>query len=1013
MLNMKRISLSVLLFLFTFTYLSAQNHGQIRGHVTDATGEDLIGVNVAIAGTSIGNATDIDGNYIIRRVPTGTHTLVFSYIGYERSEVEIEVKAGETIEVNMTLQQEAIQGEEIVIGAQRQGQQQAINQQITSDKIVNVVSESKIQEMPDFNAAAALGRLPGISTQKSAGEDNKVVIRGLSPKYNSIEVEGIKLSATGSSQMGLSSEPNVGSGSVNNDRSVDLTMVSPYMIRMISVYKSLTPDMNANSIGGTVNMELREAPTDLRWSAMWQQGYTAKSNTVGNYRAVASVSNRFIDDKLGIYVLGNLESYDRNADNMNAGYDVTGDESTIDPETGFRPVEVSRVTFNRHIETRNRYGANLIMDYGLPNGSLKFVNMYAQINSDYINHDQSINYNTGEMRWNMRDAENNTAQQMHSLKLDYDLDFMSVDLSASYTRATNLLEDSPSFSFNQTGALSGGTPRLNEQPEELTYLLPTFKDPENVILRSANLFTNDYEEEKFTYKADFQFPFNIGTKASGYFKVGGQMNNQTNTVDQETPYLAFNSGDESNIQGRMMESIANEFGVPLNSQGVMPAHYYLSDNEDLFDPFLGNDFGGIFYASNRTLLRDILDYVMSNPDYDASNSQASSGSQGGWYDGPYQQLTNDYEYKEDYYATYAMTRINVWDFMIIGGARYEKLDTEYFAYNARDQRNAQKQQMYDTTSYGSNEFLLPMGQIKYSPTSWLDVRYAYTQTLARPDYHQISPKFTVTQGNYVYTGNPELKPAKSFNHDVNVTFHANKLGLLSVGVFYKTIEDFAYTATYQLDAAQRAGIDNISNYRIIRDGNAVVTPQNNATIVKYMNNPFDAVVRGVELDFQHNFWYLPKALSNMVFGVNYARMFSEAEYPFYKTTPDYSTRPPTPVLVDSSFTGRLLDQPNHVLNSYLGYDYKGFSARVSVLFQANAFTSNGTAEFPEDDSWSRDYFRVDFSARQKLPFLNSEVFMDVSNLNDAQNRSEQRSINGLTNVQNYGLTANLGVRIRY
>ena len=251
-------------------------------------------------------------------------------------------------------------------------------------------------------------------------------------------------------------------------------MISPYMIRMIAVYKSLTPDMNANSIGGTVNMELREAPKDLHWNLMWQQGYTAKSGTIGNYRAVASGSSRFFDDKFGIYALINAESYDRNSDNMDAAYDIKAEGVAIDPITGYRPVEVNTVTFNRHIETRKRYGGNLIIDYALPNGSIKFVNLLARLNSDYTEHRQTINYDAGRMEWQIRLGENVTDQQLHSLKLDYDFGFLTADLSASYTASSNTLDKSPVINFNQVDAVQAGVPRDNKTPEELTYLLTAF-----------------------------------------------------------------------------------------------------------------------------------------------------------------------------------------------------------------------------------------------------------------------------------------------------------------------------------------------------------------------------------------------------------------------------------------------------------------------------------------------------------------------------------------------------------
>jgi hypothetical protein len=150
MSSSRQITLSVLLLLCGVTFSNAQSgSGGIEGTVTDAaTGENLIGVNVTIEGTSIGSATDLDGDYVIRRVPSGSQMVVFSYIGYETSTVTVDVQPGERVEVNMTLVEERITGEEITISAQRQGQQQAINQQITSDHIVNVVPRRDYRSCP-------------------------------------------------------------------------------------------------------------------------------------------------------------------------------------------------------------------------------------------------------------------------------------------------------------------------------------------------------------------------------------------------------------------------------------------------------------------------------------------------------------------------------------------------------------------------------------------------------------------------------------------------------------------------------------------------------------------------------------------------------------------------------------------------------------------------------------------------------------------------------------------------
>jgi TonB-dependent receptor len=1017
MFSMNQKFLLLLLITICLMVSSAFAQGTLVGVVSDSLAQfDLPGANVIIEGTKFGASTDINGEFRIPGIPAGSYDVTVSYIGYQSKSLSLDIANGETKVLTINLYPVAIEGEVITVTAQARGQQQAINQQLASDKVANIVSEQRIQELPDFNAAAALSRLPGISTQKSSGEDNKVVIRGLSPKYNSIEVDGVELSATGSSSIGLTSDVNVTTGGLQNDRSVDLTMVSPYMIRTIAVYKSLTPDMNANSIGGTVNMELREAPEEPHLDLLYQQGYTEKSNTYGNLRTVLSGSKRFFDNRLGIYALGNYESYDRNADNLDAGYGIFEADSV----QGNRPVLVQRVTLQRHLETRKRYGANLILDYNLPSGSVKLVNMFARLNSDYVNHNQTIDYNAGRLSWRMQDAKNIIDQRMHSLKLDYDFDLFSTNLSVSYTEAKNELDDSPVLNFGQVGGvvINKEDSIYNRKPEQMINLI-TFKGVDEVTLFSGNLFSNNYQEDNTMVKSDFEIPFNFGTQVSGMFKFGGQYKRKEISTDQEAPYLGFDgnaNSDEENIANDMMKAIQSKYDINVNTTGKFTGTRFLNTDNDVFDPFLKDKYGDIYYASNVGLLKNMMNYIVGNPNFDASNSSLSNGRVGGWYDGPYQQLTNDYTYDEDYYAGFAMVKFNWQDIMFLGGARYEKVKSNYFAYNAMDIRNAQLQKMYDTTSVAENDFILPMMQVKYSPFDWMDVRYAYTQTLARPDYNLLSPKFTITQSAQIYTGNPGLKPAQAFNHDLSFTFHSNNVGLLTISGFYKTVIDFVYNTPYSLNWAEHFNVDSLPRYTVTDPSGGGINPQGDLdyTIHRPFNNPNDAYIRGVEFDFQHNFWYLPSPLNGMVFGLNYSRIFSKTKYPFpYAETVIYP-RPIGPVeeYTDSLAAGRLIDQPDHILNSYIGIDYKGFSARLSFLLTDNS-TRYISPKNPETDSYTETYFRLDFSARQKLPLFNSELFLDIANLNDRDNKWALSSMDGYQGIRNYGLTANLGVRFRY
>ncbi|NMB83217.1 MAG: TonB-dependent receptor plug domain-containing protein [Ignavibacteria bacterium] len=224
--------LMILIFSETFYAQS----GSFKGRVFDKdTKEVLVGANVVIQGTSIGAATDLDGNFVIRNIPVGKQIVKISYIGYNPITVDIDIVANRTLEQNFSLQPETIEGQAVIITAQAQGQVSAIQQQLTSNKIANVVSEARIQELPDFNAAQAISRLPGIATLESSGEANKIVIRGLAPQFNQVAVGGISLASTGSTQIGAASQGGT-AGTINNDRSVDLSMISPYMLKTISVY---------------------------------------------------------------------------------------------------------------------------------------------------------------------------------------------------------------------------------------------------------------------------------------------------------------------------------------------------------------------------------------------------------------------------------------------------------------------------------------------------------------------------------------------------------------------------------------------------------------------------------------------------------------------------------------------------------------------------------------------------------------------------------------------------------
>ena len=215
----------------------------ITGTIKDSkTKKPLVGANVFLLGTSLGTITNDNGTYQISNVDPGKYFLKATYIGYESKDIEINVPINKKITKLIELAYKTLEGETIEVTAQARGQIDAINKQLNAKSIKNIISSDKIQELPDANAAETLARVPGLSIKREGGEGNKVVIRGLSPKYNKVTVNGANLASTD-----------------KDDRSTDLSMISQYMIEEIEVTKAGTPDQEADVLGGTVNFKLKKA----------------------------------------------------------------------------------------------------------------------------------------------------------------------------------------------------------------------------------------------------------------------------------------------------------------------------------------------------------------------------------------------------------------------------------------------------------------------------------------------------------------------------------------------------------------------------------------------------------------------------------------------------------------------------------------------------------------------------------------------------------------------------------
>src|SRR3990172_4030524 len=135
------------LLLLLQTVLYAQ--GKITGSVLDRQSSDpLPAANVYIEGTNYGSSTDLNGKFVISQVPVGNYKMVVKYIGYQEKTVDISVKVGETLNIVVNLDFQSVEGEVVTVTAKAEGQMAAINEQLSSNTISNIVSQSRIKEVP-------------------------------------------------------------------------------------------------------------------------------------------------------------------------------------------------------------------------------------------------------------------------------------------------------------------------------------------------------------------------------------------------------------------------------------------------------------------------------------------------------------------------------------------------------------------------------------------------------------------------------------------------------------------------------------------------------------------------------------------------------------------------------------------------------------------------------------------------------------------------------------------------
>lgn len=276
LVNKIKHALFLLLALTLSTNLLAQNQGKIVGTVVDAeTGETLIGVNVVIEGSIQGTATDIDGNYTIRKVDPGTYNLIVSYLSFATQTITgVIVDDGETVKLDITLQPESEFLEEIVVSADaiKSGEAGLLAIQKKSTSIQDGISSEEISKNGDGNVGSAMKRVSGVSVV--GGKD--VYVRGLGNRYSNVQLNGAPIPSTNP-----------------NKKEAPVDILSSGIVDNIIVQKTFTPDQFGEFSGGSVKILTKEFPEFKNFSMSYSTSVNSVS-TLQDYLGYEGGSTDFL-----------------------------------------------------------------------------------------------------------------------------------------------------------------------------------------------------------------------------------------------------------------------------------------------------------------------------------------------------------------------------------------------------------------------------------------------------------------------------------------------------------------------------------------------------------------------------------------------------------------------------------------------------------------------------------------------------------------------------------------------
>lgn len=911
-------------------------HGTIKGRILDTSNQTLPGATIYIDSLHTGVVSDINGFYTLTNIAPGTYKVKVSYVGYSPVEMTITVPEGKTVESDVMLN-DGVKLREVVVGGAFNGQRRALSSQKNAMGIVNVVSADQVGKFPDSNIGDALKRISGINVQYDQGEARFGQVRGTSADLSSVTINGNRIpSAEG------------------DTRNVQLDLIPADMVQTIEVNKVVTADMDADAIGGSINLVTKNTPNKRMFNATAGSGYNAVSKKA-QLNLGLTYGDRFFNDKLGLMFSGSYQNAPGGSDNAEFEYDVD-DGSVVMKEAQMRQYYV----------TRERQSYSLALDYefnpdhkisfkGIYNRRNDWENRYRVVYKDLDESDPSEQSIELQTKGGADDTRNARLERQQTMDFTLDGEHnlggrLLMDWAASFSRAS---EDRPNERYfglkmdNNTGEnLINTFHGIGGHAPYSTIAIPGLDNEGWELDELTNSNQSIYENE-WKFRLNFELPLMKGLYGNT-LRFGGKYTNKEK--DRETTMYKYD-GEDVNDNPIFNDGGAwREHGSSQIRKGFMVGDNYPE---------------GTHFVSKKYLGSINFNSMQGEPDYE--------------------EMSGNYHAKEEITSAYLRFDQKLGqklDLML--GLRMEHTALNYRGLNWVVDED--ENESLESTGNRKNSYTnwLPSVLLKYDVNDDLKLRASFTETLSRPKYSALIPSVNYNRADEEATiGNPNLKPTTSYNFDLSAEYYFKSVGLVSVGFFYKSINNVIVDEVWKGMDSQLP-ITGTYDYEISKPINA-----------------YDADLFGVEVAYQRDFGFITPALKCLGFYGNYTYTANKTKNHHFEHR----------VLEDGEDID-MIGSPEHTANASLFFEKWGFNLRLSYNF-ASAFVD----EMGEVAQLDRYYDKVNYlDLNASYTFgkrFKTTIYADVTNLLNQPLRYYQGTKDRTAQVEYYGARFNAGIKVSF